>query len=200
MKKIAVILTLAVAFCFALAQSTRSEKPTKEVRLRTSPIWEITQDGTDVSVDWQDHAPNPRFAVYDTDGDSTEDPATWVDDVVLDKETGLVWERSPSTTTRDWYSAIYTAYDKYLGGRKGWRLPTIEELASLVDRNEGPPTLPSGHPFAVQSSDYWSSTTAAADTSYKWLVPFTTGIVRGYTKSTTIYVWCVRGGPGYDAY
>lgn len=56
-------------------------------------------------------------------------------DAVLDKETGLVWEKSPDTTTRHWANATIYAYQKTVGGRKGWRLPTVEELASLVDSN-----------------------------------------------------------------
>lgn len=38
---------------------------------------------------------------------------------VLDKETGLVWERSPDTTQRPWIDAIYYAYGKNVGGRGG---------------------------------------------------------------------------------
>src|SRR5262245_16126723 len=78
-------------------------------------------------------------------------------EAVLDNETGLVWEQSPGDTDRDgdvdqddaldWYSALSHCYKKAVGGRinrKGWRLPTIEELASLVDTSSQPLTLPAG--------------------------------------------------------
>lgn len=91
-------------------------------------------------------------------------------EAVLDKETGRVWEQSPDTGQRGWIGALGHCYDRIVGGRKGWRLPTIEELMSLVDPNNpgGDPDFPPGHPFAyVQSSDYWSATTfAGSDGAY----------------------------------
>ena len=121
---------------------------------------------------------------------------------VLDKETGLVWEKSPDTSTRAWYSAGYHCHQREVDGRKGWRLPTIEELASLVDTTQSNPALPSGHPFLnVQSSFYWSSTTNTGDATGAWDVSFGVGVMsitgKGYDG---FYVWCVRGGHGHDAY
>jgi hypothetical protein len=124
------------------------------------------------------------------------------DEAVLDKETGLVWERSPDMTERDWFAAITHCYRRELANRKGLRLPTIEELASLVDEDEGPPTLPAGHPFInVRSQPYWSSTTSTHTTpAGAWGVGFGFGDVGTNGKTGTGYVWCVRGGQGHDAY
>ncbi|MBI4738702.1 DUF1566 domain-containing protein [Candidatus Woesearchaeota archaeon] len=93
------------------------------------------------------------------------------------------------------------AYGKTVGGRKGWRLPTVEELASLVDPTQSNPSLPSGHPFTnVQSGDYWSSTTSVFNASDTLDVYFGNGVVFvDGVKSGTFYVWCVRGGHGHDA-
>jgi hypothetical protein len=118
---------------------------------------------------------------------------------VLDWETGLVWEQSPDRTTRTWSDAIWYAYRKEVGGRKGWRLPTVEELASLVDPTQSNPSLPSGHPFTnVQSDIYWSSPTDVRNASSGWGVDFRYGIVGTYDKSGYYYIWCVRGGHGHD--
>ena len=123
------------------------------------------------------------------------------DEAVLDKETCLVWEQSPNTTTRTWTQALAYCFMKKVGGRKGWRLPTIEELATLVDDTQSNPALPSGHPFSnVQSSWYWSSTTTANSTANAWYVYFVNGNVNVINKGNYGFVWCVRGGQGHDAY
>ena len=87
-------------------------------------------------------------------------------EAVLDKETGLVWEKSPQTTSARWIVAHRTCIEKNVGGQKGWRLPSLQELASLVDPSVAPPglALPPGHPFlAVQSAVYWSATRVGED-------------------------------------
>ena len=122
---------------------------------------------------------------------------------VLDKETGLVWEQSPDTTTRTWFNALSHCYQRVVGGRKGWRLPTIEELASLVDTSNSSPALPTGHPFTLTSAQedgfYWSATTLADVTSNAWGVGLFNGSVSFVVdKSVTFHVWCVRGGQGID--
>ncbi len=127
------------------------------------------------------------------------------DEAVLDKETCLVWERSPTTQRFDWYDANDYCYTKYVGGRMGWRLPTVEELASLIDPTQPAPTLPAGHPFTNVQSDaydaYWSATTGIHQSDKVWLVFFGSGVVDFNSKSLDdVCVWCVRGGHGYDAY
>ncbi len=121
---------------------------------------------------------------------------------VLDKETGLVWEQSPDgTNTYTWENAQLHCNQLTTGGRGGWRLPTVQELDSLVDPTQATPSLPSGHPFNnVQSFGYWSATTLASSTINAWGVNFNFGSVGiPYTKSSSnVYVWCVRGGHGVD--
>ena len=90
---------------------------------------------------------------------------------VRDNETGLVWEQSPLTTIHHWdssggvsASALFQCTSRTTGGRKGWRLPSLHELASLVDPANSNPSLPTGHPFTnVQSADYWLGTTGAGN-------------------------------------
>ena len=124
---------------------------------------------------------------------------------VLDKETGLVWEQSPNEPQRTWVNAHLFCNIKAVGNRKGWRLPTVQELASLIDPSNplGDPDLPVGHPFSnVQNSIYWSATTDAADPSGAWEVNFNFFPLAGgpevMVKSTSNYVWCVRGATGAD--
>lgn len=59
---------------------------------------------------------------------------------------------------------------------RGRRLPSVVELASLLDN----PALPTGHAFSkVQPTGYWSATTHAADPSIALaaaLIPPTPGV------------------------
>ena len=134
---------------------------------------------------------------------------------VLDRETGLVWERSPLAPclfpfcsvpdpgTRTLSDAQFHCNGLRTGGRLGWRLPTVQELASLVDgdpANTSSPRLPPGHPFTgVQSSFYWSATTDAKFTGEEWGVQFVSGVVYSDDKGSSFFPWCVRGGQGVDA-
>jgi Protein of unknown function (DUF1566) len=119
---------------------------------------------------------------------------------VFDKETGLVWEQSPDTIPQDWLNAQARCNTKTVGNRQGWRLPTLQELASLVDPTvRFAPTLPV-NPFTnVQSSIYWSATSAASTSAIAWFVSFADGHVANAVKTDAHFVWCVRGGQGVDA-
>ena len=122
---------------------------------------------------------------------------------MLDKETCLVWEKSPATTVGNSSSAHSTCANKAVGGRKGWRLPSMPELASLVDPSVAPPgpTLPQGHPFLdVQSSNYWSAPAHTENPTLTWGVGFGNGNVLGVSKAFDNRVWCVRGGMNTDQY
>lgn len=76
-------------------------------------------------------------------------------EAVLDRETGIVWER-----TTDKIGHFGTAHNDCnsmaKGGRKGWRVPSLQEFASLIDPTVPArgPTLPAGHPFQVQAGVY----------------------------------------------
>ena len=121
-------------------------------------------------------------------------------EAVLDRETGLVWEQSPSQAASNWFLASIHCVQLSNGGRKGWRLPSIEDLASLIDPTQINPSLPSGHPFSnVLGTVYWSATTRAVNTAGAWRVDFYTAVV-GFDDKTigNERAWCVRGGQGVD--
>ena len=123
------------------------------------------------------------------------------DEAVLDKETQLVWQRQPDPTFRPWAQAIAHCMVTPIGGRLGWRLPTFEELSSLlVAEQPGLPGLPAGHPFLNLPSGlfYWSATTSATDVAAAWSLKDSPAGAFIFTKSADRSTWCVRGGQGYD--
>jgi hypothetical protein len=151
---------------------------------------------------------SPVSAMADSWGDQINDPTRFVvlagygGAAVLDQETGLIWEQSPDVTTQDWLPAQTFCNQKNVAGRRAWRLPAIQELASLVDTTVLPPgpTLPAGHPFTnVQVVDnYHSATTSGSASGFDWAVFFNTGAVSTVGKLSARFVWCVRGGQGVN--
>ena len=139
-------------------------------------------------VEEQISAPDDRFVVL----------VDWNSEAVLDRKTGLVWERAPNVSFTNWSGAQNRCENLLLGKHKGWRLPTIFELATLVDPNvpSPGPTLPAGHPFTVASSFYWSATSDITNDANAWGVGFNIGDVGSGVKSAIDYVWCVRDGEG----
>ncbi len=117
---------------------------------------------------------------------------------VQDLETGLVWEQAPDDSLlRNWSWALQYCYTKRVGGRYGWRAPTVAEMASLTEGVNY--TLPIGHPFDTGTGGpYWWTSTSAHDVySYAYRVKI--GEPWGSApKSVSNHVWCVRGRSGHD--
>jgi hypothetical protein len=122
---------------------------------------------------------------------------------VLDRETQLVWQQSPDVAFRP--LGISSAFCNALNvdDRLGWRMPTVQELATLVDPSVHPgPTLPPGHPFSNVQPDsvYWSSTTGVINPELQYVVSFQLGEVSEASNVPSgpggLPVWCVRGGLG----
>ena len=117
---------------------------------------------------------------------------------VLDKETGLVWARDANiaAASKTWLDAMIYCRNLSIADRKGWRLPTVEELASLLDMSQSvAPYLPTGHPFInVQSSTYWSSTAYEGGSANAWTVRMGSASVNVGSKLVNYHVWPVRGG------
>ena len=145
---------------------------------------------------WSNIIPNAnkRFVVL----------ADFSNHAVLDRETGLVWEKAPDVNpAADWVGAKANCLDKSIAGRKGWRLPSVVELSSLVDTTQRDPTLPAGHPFAnVQLANYWSATTLADNSTIAWAVHFSFGGVGVVVNKNGggLYAWCARGPMNVDTY
>ena len=152
----------------------------------------------------QNIPPNPLAICPTTAWDQKLPPSArfmvlslWGGAAVLDRETSLVWERAPSNNKK-WEDAQSYCNNRSVGNRMGWRLPTVQELASLVDPSVSTLLkLPMGHPFSnVQSTFYWSAITSAP--SMAWYVDFSNGRVDVGPKSFYGWVWCARGGQGVN--
>jgi len=120
-------------------------------------------------------------------------------EVVLDRETGLLWERTPNPVKQEWGTAQQACLNRTTGGRAGWRLPTAAELASLLEPAISFPnlSLPAGHPFVVASTTFffWTATPGPRtpdthmDIEFSYLSTFSSEVPNNFTW----FAWCVRG-------
>jgi hypothetical protein len=178
----AVIISLGLITSTAFAQTTANGP------YYATPSWDQTLPAT------------TRFIVLSNMGGAA----------VLDRETGLVWERATSATRVHYLEASRSCFRHTTGNRAGWRLPTLSELQSLFDPSA--PPLPAGHPFTGLPSAgtgplFWTATPEFFDGSaFHHVVGYNTdnpaGVVEldfatsGDTSNTgaQAYYWCVRGG------
>jgi len=112
-----------------------------------------------------------------------------------DPKTGLEWQwESPGKMS--WQEALDYANSLALNGKSDWRLPTVSELESLLDRSvlylELRPIVRKEVPFQDMLS-YWSSTTFEDHTNNAWIVMFDGAYVLSYYKSNRYHIRCVRG-------
>ena len=115
-----------------------------------------------------------------------ESESSWVD-----SKTGLEWQRE-SAGEMTWDQAKSYARSLRLAGKGGWRLPSLAELESLLDRSRYRPVVREEVPFR-DSRSYWSSTTFQEETGAAWIVMFEGAYVLSYSKSNRYHVRCVRG-------
>jgi hypothetical protein len=66
-----------------------------------------------------------------SDGDRWVVLAEFDNEAVLDRETQLVWARDPAPSLMTWGEARAHCLNRQEGGRWGWRLPSVTELASV---------------------------------------------------------------------
>jgi len=137
-------------------------------------------------------AKDPRFAQI-------------TDEVIVDKETGLMWTRNTNApgpdecapgAKRKWQDAqkyiacLNDEDNKYLG-YNDWRLPAIEELENLIHLSRANTVnwLQTQGFSNVQLGWYWSAT---SENSYAWIAHMDYGYAFQDNKDYEHHVWPVR--------
>ena len=145
-------------------------------------------------------------------------------EMVRDEVKGLVWQNSAEvgTVTKTWLSeanyifcdentntlscddtsgdtALSYCFDLVLGGYSDWRLPTLEELDTLVNYGKHAPAI-DGRYFDLNDSNnsFWSASTYESGVystrNKAWSLSFVDGSDRYDFKNRALNVRCVRGG------
>ena len=112
---------------------------------------------------------------------------------VLDRSTGLTWSKDNVPGGRmNWVKAKEACAALRLGGFSDWRLPTVQELLTLVDYERHDPAIDTEH-FACESAWYWTATPAhSSPGAFAWFVYFYHGGSRWGNQGLDAHVRAVR--------
>ncbi len=117
-------------------------------------------------------------------------------DIVTDMNTKLVWQDNNDThsVTRNKANAKSYCEDLTHAGTSDWRLPSREELISIVDYTKSYPSIDSSFKFVVDGGIYLTSTEVAGSKDDAWYVEFRDGKSYYSANDSTVYnIRCVRG-------
>jgi hypothetical protein len=105
---------------------------------------------------------------------------------VRDTKTYLLWQKSASTS-----ASSFTGAANYCAMRgTGWRVPTMKELLTLVDRGRYNPATDTRY-FPDPAYEYWSSSSLARDTTQGWSIELGGGSSSPNPKNLQFRVRCV---------
>lgn len=111
--------------------------------------------------------------------------------VVLDRVTGLMWQRTIEAQQLSFADAKEHCAQLVLAGYDDWRLPSRLELVSILDTSRTQPAIDVSS-FPDTPSDWFWSSTAAADGKAAWYVYFYFGYPNTDLVSNLFSVRCVR--------
>jgi hypothetical protein len=86
------------------------------------------------------------------------------------------------------------ALDSNVAGSGDWRLPTVEELQTIVEYQVFNPAVNSNAFPNTPPSAFWSSSEAAYDAFYAWTIHFANGFSNWRHKRQRFEVRLVRDG------
>ena len=135
-----------------------------------------------------------RFIKLDVNGDVVSADA--VDHVaVRDSTTGLVWSVAYAAEGKrvNWAEAKKAAAATALFGATDWRLPSREELLSLVDNSRRNPAIDTDAFPNTKPNFHWSSSPLAGDSDLAWLVYFDGGDSNYFNVDNVAFVRACRG-------
>jgi hypothetical protein len=109
---------------------------------------------------------------------------------VHDTQTKLTWQQAFPMSLYAWADATAYCSGLSLDGA-GWRVPSINELQTIVDESTNPSIDLSTFPM-TPSEYFWSSSIVVEDPSRAWTAFFTNGSTYSFVMTAQKNVRCVR--------
>jgi len=129
-------------------------------------------------------------------------------DITTDQNTGLMWQKVPSSNDYTWQEAVDYCESLEFGGYDDWRMPSCKELFSISDFGSGWPYLDTTYFILASgqvtkdeqywSSDYYVGVTVEGGSNAAFGVNHVTGHIKAYSAEASgpvggKYVRAVRG-------
>lgn len=119
--------------------------------------------------------------------------------IVTDNATGLQWQdnyddNAGSVKLTDYNGASTYCNTLTLDGT-GWRLPSIEEISTLVDFSRSQPAINTIFEI-VGNGEFWSSTSNISSSDSVWVLNMNFGNLFVRLKTNSINAICVRQSSG----
>ncbi len=127
------------------------------------------------------------------------------DGTVTDTQTELMWAKcaeglrdsacsTGSASTHNWKAALVLADSSELAGYDDWRLPNLNELDSIVERQCYSPAINLSVFPNTPASLFWSASPNANNSNLAWVVNFSHGNSSSSYRSNDLQVRLVRSG------
>ena len=119
--------------------------------------------------------------------------------VVVDNNTGLTWEKSPSSDTYTWANRnthCSELNNSNYGGKSNWRVPNPLELLTIVDNSRYAPAINLNYFTGIPTEDdsyFWTNNEYKGDTSGAYYFNPSSGESMFDIKTSTYKVLCVSG-------
>ncbi len=115
-------------------------------------------------------------------------------ETVLDHLTGLTWQRQGDASGLQPFAYAQSYCEKLPLAGGGWRTPSLQELAGLVDRSTAQPAADAVALPGTKAAPYWTNTAYKGAAIYAWYVEFFAGSSSFDGDQTYTYAWvrCVR--------
>ena len=123
---------------------------------------------------------------------------------VTDSKTGLIWRRCPEGMTAcasgcsgtpaayTWEQSLALADEVASASGKAWRLPTVKELAGIVDASFGNPAIDRNAFPGTPATPFWTATPVENNPEKAWYVMFFGGFMNTYVLGGKLQVRLVR--------
>lgn len=114
--------------------------------------------------------------------------------MIKDPKTNLIWEDTMHVSEVKITHIKAKSYcsELKLGSFNNWRIPTLNELLSIVDYTRYKPAMVKEFKHVNKDTLYWSSTPYARTSDEFWGIAFKDGASSNASETYDRYVRCVR--------